>query len=104
MMKILRKPWALPLILTIIILVAGGLFIGNLMTKEAPLSSEEIQKRLENIYDGKVENLTLENGVYLAEITRSDALYSVEVDAVNGEVLTLNQLSKVQEVKPQISI
>ena len=102
MMKILRKPWALPLILTIIILVAGGLFIGNLMTKKAPLSSEEIQKRLENIYDGKVENLTLENGVYLAEITRQDALYSVEVDAVNGEVLTLNQLSKVQEVKPQM--
>ena len=102
MMKILRKPWALPLIFTIIILVAGGLFIGNLLSKKAPLSSEEIQTRLETIYDGKVENLKLENGVYFAEITRSDALYSAEVDAVNGKVLALNQLSKVEEVKPQM--
>ena len=102
MMKILRKPWALPLIFTFIILVAGGLFIGNLLTKKAPLSSEEIQTRLETIYDGKVENLTLENGVYFAKITRPDALYSAEVDAVNGKVLALNQLSKVEQAKPQI--
>lgn len=102
MMKSLRKPWALPLIFTIIILVVGGLFIGNLLTKKAPLSSEEIQKRLETIYDGKVENLTLENGVYFAEITRSNVLYSAEVDAVNGKVLALNQLSEMEEVKPQI--
>jgi uncharacterized membrane protein YkoI len=101
-MKILRKPWALPLIFTIIILVAGGLFIGNLMTNKTPLSSEEIQGQLETIYDGKVDNLTLENGVYFAEITRTDALYSAEIDAMSGKVLALNQLSKVEEVKPQI--
>jgi uncharacterized membrane protein YkoI len=101
-MKNLRKPWALPLIFTIIILVAGGLFIGNLMTNKTPLSSEEIQGQLETIYDGKVDNLTLENGVYFAEITRTDALYSAEIDAMSGKVLALNQLSKVEEVKPQI--
>lgn len=101
-MKYLRKPWALPLIFTIIILVAGGLFIGNLMTNKTPLSSEEIQEQLETIYDGKVENLTLENGVYIADITRTDALYSAEVDAVSGKVLVLNQVSKVEEAKPQI--
>ncbi|QUW20999.1 PepSY domain-containing protein [Sporosarcina sp. Marseille-Q4063] len=101
-MKNLRKPWALPLIFTIIILVAGGFFIGSLMTKKTPLSSEEIQDQLETIYDGKVEKLTLEKGVYLAEITRTDALYSAEVDAVSGKVLVLNQLSKVEEAKPQI--
>jgi uncharacterized membrane protein YkoI len=102
MMKILRKPWALPLIFTIIILVAGGLFIGNLVMKKDPLSSEEIQMQLETIYDGKVQNLMLENGVYLAEIERSDAIYSAEVDAVSGKVLGLNQLSKVEEAKIQI--
>lgn len=101
-MKNLRKPWALPLIFTIIILVAGGLFIGNLVAKKAPLSSEEIQKQLETIYDGKVENMTLQKGVYIAEITRSGAHYSAEVDAVSGKVLVLNQLSKVEEERPQI--
>ena len=101
-MKNLRKPWALPLIFTIIILVAGGLFIGNLVAKKAPLSSEEIQKQLETIYNGKVENMTLQKGVYIAEITRSDAHYSAEVDAVSGKVLVLNQLSKMEEERPQI--
>ncbi|MBO1911402.1 hypothetical protein J4G37_42265, partial [Microvirga sp. 3-52] len=101
-MKNLRKPWVLPLIFTIIILVAGGLFIGNLMKNKTPLSSEEIQMHLESIYDGKVETLRLENGVYLAEIMRTDALYSAEIDAVSGKVLVLNQLSKVEEAQPRI--
>ena len=68
MMKNLRKPWALPLILTIIILVAGGLFIGNLVAKKAPLSSEEIQKQLETIYDGKVENMTFKKAFILLKL------------------------------------
>ena len=102
MMKSLRKPWVLPLIITIIILVAGGLFIGNLLTNKAPLSSEEIQTQLETIYDGKVESLKLENGIYFAKIARTDELYSAEIDAVSGKVLALNQISKVEEEKPQI--
>ena len=95
-MKKLRKPWVLPLILTIIIIVAGGLFISNLLTKAELLSSEEIRQQLETIYDGKVENISLVDGVYFAEIMRSDALYSAEVNAESGKVLALNQLSKVE--------
>ena len=46
--------------------------------------------------------MTLENGVYIAEITRSGALYSAEIDAVNGKVLSLNQLSELEEESPQV--
>ena len=42
-MKILKKPWLFPLIFTIVILVVGGLYIGSLLTKEEPLSREEIR-------------------------------------------------------------
>ena len=105
-MNSLRKPWVLPLILTLIIIVAGGFFISNLLTKAEPLSSEEVRLQLETIYDGKVENISLVDGVYFAEIMRSDALYSAEISAESGKVLALNQLSKVEveekEPEPQI--
>ena len=38
----------------------------------------------------------------LQKLRVADALYSAEVDAVSGKVLTLNQLSKVEEEQPQI--
>ena len=33
-MKFMKKPWLFPALFTVVILVAGGLYIGSLLTKE----------------------------------------------------------------------
>lgn len=101
-MKVMKKPWAIPLIVTIVILVAGGLYIGSLLTKEKPLSNEEIRSQLENMYEGTVDSLSMKNGVYVAELTRAGALYSAEVDEVTGKVLSLVQLSEMEVASPKV--
>ena len=95
-MKIAKKPWVIPLIVTIVILIVGGLYIGSLLKTEKPLSNDEIRSQLEDMYGGTVDSLSMENGIYVVELTRSGALYSAKVEAVTGKVLSLDQLSEVE--------
>ena len=88
-MKIVKKPWVIPLLFSIIILVVVGLYIGSLLKTEKPLSDDEIRSQLEEMYGGTVDSLSLKNGIYVAELTRSGALYSAKVDGVTGKVLSL---------------
>lgn len=101
-MKIVKKPWFIPLLLTSVILVIGIVYISNLLSQEEQLSSDEIQTRLEAMYEGTVDSLVMKDGVYLAEMTRAGALYTAEVDAVSGNVLSMNQLSDmIIELEPE---
>jgi len=95
-MKITKKRWFIPLLATIIILLVVGLYIGNLVKTEKPLSNEEIRSQLEEMYGGTVDSLSLNKGIYEAELNRSGALYLAKVEAVTGEVLSLDQLSEVK--------
>lgn len=101
-MKIAKKPWVIPLIVTIVILVVVGLYIGSLLKTEKPLSDDEIRSQLEEMYGGTVDGLSLKNGIYVAELTRSGALYSAEIEAVTGKVLSLDQLSEVEVESPKV--
>lgn len=101
-MKLIKKPWVIPIVLTFVILFAGGLYIGSLITKKEPLSESEIQSRLEAMYGGKVENLLKEKGIYEAELTRNGDVYSAKVDAITGSVLALTQTSKSAESAAQV--
>ena len=101
-MKIAKKPWVIPLIVTIVILIVGGLYIGSLLKTEKPLSNEEIRSKLEDMYGGTVDSLSLENGIYVVELTRSGALYSVKVESITGKVLSLDQLSEVEVESPKV--
>ena len=101
-MKIMKKPWFLSTLFTIVILVAGGLYIGSLLQKEDSLSDSEIRTQLENKYGGTVDALSMENDVYIAEMTRDKASYSVEVDAMTGKVLSLVQNSDTDANSPQV--
>ena len=101
-MKFVKKPWFIPLLLTSVILVVGIVYIANLLSQEEQLSSDEIQSQLEVIYEGTVDSLVMKDGVYLVEMTRAGALYAAKVDAVSGNVLSMNQLSEmVVEPEPR---
>lgn len=101
-MNIVKKPWFIPLVFTSIILVVGILYIGNLLSKEEQMSSDEIQSQLETMYGGTVDHLAMENDIYIAEMTRAGAVYTAEIDAVSGSVLSMNQLSEMKvEPKPE---
>ena len=102
MMKIVKKPWFIPLLLTSIILVVGIVYIANLLSQEEQLSSDEIQAQLEAVYEGKVDSLELKDGVYHIEMTRSGALYVAKVDAISGNVLSMNQLSEMVVESPEV--
>lgn len=103
-MKIVKKTWFIPLLLTSVILVVGLVYIGNLLSQEEQLSSDEIQFQLETMYEGSIDRIVMKDGVYLAEMTRAGAVYAAEVDAVSGNVLSLNQLSEmiVEPESPKI--
>ena len=101
-MKIVKKPWVIPLLFSIIILVVVGLYIGSLLKTEKPLSDDEIRSQLEEMYGGTVDSLSLKNGIYVAELTRSGAHYSAKVDGVTGKVLSLDQHSEMEKESPQV--
>ena len=64
--KIAKKPWVIPLIVTIVILVVVGLYISSLLKTEKPMSDDEIRSQLEEMYGGTVDGLSLKNGIYVA--------------------------------------
>ncbi|CAM3272132.1 PepSY domain-containing protein [Filibacter tadaridae] len=101
-MKILKRPWFIPTLLTVVILVAGGVFVGSLVTKEELLPESEIQARLENIYGGTVKQLSIRNEVYHAEMIRGEAVYSATIDAVTGSILSLVQTGKTGDISGQL--
>jgi len=98
----LKKTWLLPVLMAILILGAVGLYIGSLLTKEAPLSESEIRTQLENSYGGTIDTLSMEKDVYIAEMTRNGARYSAKIDVMTGKVLSLIQLSEPQENLPKV--
>ncbi|HEX5563462.1 MAG TPA: PepSY domain-containing protein [Sporosarcina sp.] len=99
-MNIWKKPWFIPIVLTIIIVVAGQLYTAGKLTKAEALPKEEISSQLAMIYDGEVEDLMLDGSVYKAKISKAGAEYAVEVEAESGKVLSLIQTKEIS--KPDI--
>ncbi|WP_432363306.1 PepSY domain-containing protein [Sporosarcina sp. UB5] len=90
-MNIWKKPWFIPIVLTIIIVVAGQLYTAGKLTKAETLPKQEVSSQLAMIYDGEVKDLILDGSVYIATVSRAGAEYAVEVDAGSGKVLSLIQ-------------
>ena len=99
-MNILKKPWFIPIVLTIIIVVVGQLYTSGKLTKAEALPEQEIRSQLETIYDGEVKELVLDGSIYRAIVTKIGAEYDVEVDASTGKVLALFQTK--ESSKPDI--
>ncbi|MFS0577426.1 PepSY domain-containing protein [Sporosarcina sp. 179-K 3D1 HS] len=90
-MKLVKKPWFIPILLTIVILMVGNIYTNRILSKEEPLPEQEIRTQLETLYGGKVENLTQKGLLYEADIARDGGSYRAEVDATTGKVLSLIQ-------------
>ncbi|MCG7334906.1 PepSY domain-containing protein [Sporosarcina sp. ACRSM] len=90
-MKILKKPWFIPIVLTILILIIGNFYTKQLVSKAETLPEDEIRQQLEEMYEGEVERLSLKGSMYEVELSRSNAVYLAEVDAETGKVLSLFQ-------------
>lgn len=101
-MKAIKSSWLVPVLLTAILLLAVGVYIGSLLTKESPLSESEIRNQLEGNYNGTVDLMTREGDVYVTEMTRNGAIYSAEIDVFSGKVLSLVQEDQPIEKKNEI--
>lgn len=101
-MKVLKKQWLLPLLVTILLLVFGVIYIQGLFTNEEHMTQEEIQQQLETMYEGTVGELTFQDGVYSTEITRSGGVYETKINAENGQVLSMALINKIEVKEPEL--
>ncbi|MBD7985411.1 PepSY domain-containing protein [Sporosarcina sp. Sa2YVA2] len=99
-MKIWRKPWFIPIVLTFIILVGGQLYTTGKLTKAETLSMDDIHAQLSTIYNGQVKELVLDDSIYKAKVVKAGSEYAVEVDARSGRVLSLMQTK--ESMKPDV--
>ncbi|BAQ09732.1 predicted membrane protein [Bacillus sp. OxB-1] len=90
-MKFVRKPWFIPILLAIVILVVGNIYTNRILSKDEPLPEQEVRTQLESMYGAQVGPLKQNGSVYEAEISREGGIYRAEIDAVTGKVLALIQ-------------
>lgn len=101
-MHFLKKSWFIPSLLTLVLLTVGGFYIGSLINKQEPMAADTIRTQLESMYGGTVDRISITNGVYQAELSRGEAVYSAEVDATTGSVLSLTQTGEMKEEIPDV--
>ncbi|MEK3936103.1 PepSY domain-containing protein [Sporosarcina sp. FSL W7-1349] len=90
-MKFVKKPWFIPILLAIVILVVGNIYTNRMLSKDEPLPEQEVRTQLESMYGAQVGPLKQNGSVYEAEISREGGIYRAEIDAVTGKVLALIQ-------------
>ena len=90
-MKFVKKPWFIPILLAIVILVVGNIYTNRILSKDEPLPEREVRTQLESMYGAQVGPLKQNGSVYEAEISREGGIYRAEIDAVTGKVLALIQ-------------
>lgn len=101
-MHFLKKSWFIPSLLTLVLLTVGGFYIGSLINKQEPMAADTIRTQLESMYGGTVDRISITNGVYQADLSRGEAVYSAEVDAMTGSVLSLTQTGEMKEEIPDV--
>lgn len=97
-MKMMKRRWFISLLIVIVIISVASVYINRLLSDEEYLSSDEITMRLEQMYEGTVDQIETKKNLYLAEMTRAGAVYAIEVDAVDGNVLSMKELREVEEI------
>lgn len=56
------------------------------------LTQQEAQQLVEERYKGKVTNITFQDNQYIIEMTRSDILYEIKLNAERGEVVSFSKI------------
>lgn len=91
-MEFFQKKKFLPIFIATIV-VAGTTIIVYATKNHQSISENEVRSQLEQMYSAEVANLTMgqDQDTYEAIITKSGAIYMVEMNAVTGDVLSLTQ-------------
>ena len=95
-MKLVAKPWFIPIVLTILILAGSQFYTSHMLSQAEAMTEHEIETQLETMYfGGKVDHISMKDSRYEANITRDGSQYKATVDAKTGEVLSLKQTKKL---------
>ncbi|WP_313892665.1 PepSY domain-containing protein [Psychrobacillus sp.] len=91
-MKFFQKKKFLPIFMATIV-VAGTTILVYATKNHQSISENEVRSQLEQMYSAEVADLTMgqDQDIYEAIITKSGAMYMVEMNAVTGDVLSLTE-------------
>lgn len=94
-MNFVAKPWFIPIVLSILIIVGSQFYTSHVLSQNESMTELEVEKQLETMYFGsEVDQITRVDSRYEAFMTRGDSQYKATVDAKTGKVLTLIQTKK----------
>lgn len=100
MKKWIRKPWFIPILLTILILAVSEFYSRQVVTKAQTLSEEEVREQLKEMYNANIVNVSQNDDEYEIKLARGGAEYEATVDAETGQVLALIQTKEVAKAPP----
>lgn len=90
-MRIRKKLSILFIVTLIIIATILSIMIWNKLTKETPLTTEEIHNNIEMMYGGEIISFLSINNQYRVQLQRNNKLYQLNVDADSGKILQMTQ-------------
>ncbi|MEI4769539.1 hypothetical protein WAX74_07755 [Psychrobacillus sp. FJAT-51614] len=88
-----------------VIVVAGGIvvFLNINENNKQSISENEVRSHLEQMYDAEVAGVTMKQDVYKALITKSGSVYVVEMNAVTGDVYSLEETDEFVVEKANVN-
>ncbi|WP_391120223.1 PepSY domain-containing protein [Psychrobacillus sp. L3] len=89
-MKFFKRKGFLSVFIAIFAAFGVGILL-NITHKTQSISENEVRSQLEQMYDAEVAGVTMKQDVYKAVITKSGTFYLVEMNAVTGDVYSLEQ-------------
>ncbi|MDQ0270853.1 PepSY domain-containing protein [Cytobacillus purgationiresistens] len=94
-----NKRWIL--IVSSVLFLIAVFFIGSQWEKLNPsaefLTKEEASTIIEDRYKGKVSEISLSNGQFTIEMVKNERDYLISMDEKTGEVLSLDNITKVNK-------
>ncbi|QFF98138.1 hypothetical protein PB01_04505 [Psychrobacillus glaciei] len=92
-MKFFKRKGFLFVFIAIIVAFGIGILL-NITHNTQSISENEIRSQLEQMYDAEVAGVTMKQDVYHAVITKSGTFYLVEMNAVTGDVYSLEKTNE----------
>lgn len=83
------KKFLLPFSLVLLLVAASMFYMKGIVSHADTIPSASIKNQLETMYNGKVNDLLLQNDIYGAKLTREESVYAVRVDGKTGKVLSM---------------
>ncbi|RSD29546.1 PepSY domain-containing protein [Mesobacillus subterraneus] len=93
-MKWYQKPWFIPAMLAIAIVLIGFGWEQLRSSGEEAMAPEVLASSLENMYGGKVESIEEKGGQYVTLLSRGDEQFTIKTDLVYGNVLQIEPTKK----------